>query len=70
MTELRYYDLGEKKEIFPEPVKSAGFMFVPAEGDTLLVDGWGYIVGQREFSYEQSITKITIFCSRERKKRK
>jgi hypothetical protein len=68
-TELIYYDIAEGKEIFQTPIKSTGDLFIPIEGDTLLVDGWGYIVDRREFYYENDITKIIVFCTRERKKR-
>ncbi|RLL39988.1 hypothetical protein D8M04_19585 [Oceanobacillus piezotolerans] len=68
-TELTFYDIAEDKDIFQTPVKSTGDLFIPIEGDTLLVDGWGYIVSRREFYYENDTTKITVFCTRERKKR-
>ncbi|WP_062050777.1 hypothetical protein [Bacillus sp. JCM 19034] len=67
--ELCYYDLVEEKYIFPTPINSTEVLFIPIEGDTLLVDGWGYIVGKREFHYENDATKITVFCTRERKRR-
>ena len=68
-TELTYYDITEEKEVFQTPIKSTGDLFIPIEGDTLLVDGWGYLVDRREFYYENDITKIIVFCTRERKKR-
>lgn len=68
-TELTYYDIAEEKEVFQTPIKSTGDLFIPIEGDTLLVDGWGYLVDRREFYYENDITKIIVFCTRERKKR-
>jgi hypothetical protein len=67
--ELSYYDIAEEKYIFESPIKSTGDLFTPNEGDTLLVDGWGYIVDRREFYYENGTTNITVFCTRERKKR-
>ena len=67
--ELTYYDIAEDKDIFQTPIKSTGDLFIPIEGDTLLVDGWGYIVSRREFYYENDTTRIIVFCTRERKKR-
>ncbi|MGZ9818139.1 hypothetical protein ACXM0N_19965 [Peribacillus simplex] len=69
-TELLYFDLADDKYLFPEPITSDGFIFIPNEGDTLILNGWGYIVSRNEYSYEPGITKIVIFCMRENKKRK
>ena len=69
-TELRYFDIADNQFLFPEPIRSEGFIFIPNEGDTLFLDGWGYIINSKEYSYEPGLTKIVVFCSRERKKRK
>lgn len=69
-TELLYFDLADSKYLFPEPITSDGFIFIPNTGDTLILNEWGYIVTRNEYRYEAGITKIEIFCMRERKKRK
>jgi len=69
-TELLYFDIVDNKYLFPEPITSDGFLFIPNSGDTLFLNGWGYIVSSNEFSYEPGITKIVIQCIREKKKRK
>ncbi|MEH7239514.1 hypothetical protein [Bacillus sp. JJ1562] len=38
--ELTYYDIAEEKYIFQTPIKSNEQLFIPIEGDTLLLDGW------------------------------
>lgn len=68
-TVLTYYDIAEDKDILQTPIKSTGDLFIPIEGDTLLVDNWGYIVSRREFYYEDNIIKIIVFCTRERNRR-
>ncbi|TCN22619.1 hypothetical protein [Mesobacillus foraminis] len=68
-TEITYYDIAEERNVFQSPIISIGDQFIPSEGDTLLVDGWGYMVSQREFYYENDVIKIKIFCVREKKKR-
>ena len=40
------------------------------EGDTLFFNEWGYIVSNKEYTYGPGLTKVVIFCVRERKKRK
>lgn len=69
-TELLYFDLADDKYLFTEPITSNGFIFIPNQGDTLILNGWGYIVTRNEYSYEPGITKIIIICMRENKKRK
>jgi len=68
-TELVYINLENDKQLFEEPITSTGFLFIPNEGDTLLLNGWGYIVSRKEFSYEQGVTRIIITCVPESKKR-
>ena len=67
--ELNYFDMADNNPLFQAPIISDGFQFIPNEGDTLILNNYGYIVSQREFSYDNENTKITIFCVRERKKR-
>ena len=69
-TELWYFDIADNKYLFPEAIASDGFIFIPNEGDTLFFNEWGYIVSNKEYSYGPGLTKIVIFCGRERKKRK
>lgn len=67
-TELIY--LNDDKNIFSKTISSEGYIFIPQEQDTLLHEGWGYIVGSKEFYYEDNTTKVIIHCYQESKKRK
>ncbi|WP_026691025.1 hypothetical protein [Alteribacter aurantiacus] len=50
-------------------IQSEGYLFLPNEGDTLIHDGWGYIIDRKEFWYEQDVTKVMVYCTKERKRR-
>lgn len=59
------YKLDNGTETETVVFETTNLPFIPNRNDTWIRDGWGYVIGYREFTYSDDCVEVTIYGYRE-----